>query len=156
MTDNTYLLTNVLKEAQERIHAQEQARQHDQKFWADEIYKLKQRLEKLENMIPDAFMDFEKQLISIKDCVLSIMQQYSIPTLSQEPDLLAICVAERKKPKFVKGDRIAVYYWKGRRIGTISSITETGMIYFIEDGFYSAHEDCPFHPKQCRRLRKKK
>ena len=54
-------------------------------------------------------------------------------------------------------DRIAVYTCKEDRLtGKISGIDSRGMIYFIEDGFYSAHNDSPFHPKQCRKLRKKK
>lgn len=64
MTDNTYLLNNALTEAQNRIYAQEQGRQHDQKYWADQIYGLKQRIEKLEQQInmPQSTNTWEKEI----------------------------------------------------------------------------------------------
>lgn len=55
--------------------------------------------------------------------------------------------------KFTKGDRVRVY-GKFPFTGVITNITSYG-IYVHEDGFYSAHNDCPVHEKQCRRLKKK-
>lgn len=58
--------------------------------------------------------------------------------------------------KFEVGDRVAVYHvWKGRLTGKVDAINERGHLSVIEDGFYSAHEDGPFHPKQCRKLVKR-
>lgn len=59
--------------------------------------------------------------------------------------------------KILIGDRIKVYHgWKKPMIGKCVGVNEDGLIQFTEDGFYSAHNDSPFHPKQCRKLNKKK
>ena len=53
------------------------------------------------------------------------------------------------------GDRVAVYSRYQRLIGVVKEVTVQGLICFAEDGFYSLHEDSPFHPKQCRKLVKR-
>jgi hypothetical protein len=59
--------------------------------------------------------------------------------------------------KFKEGDRVIVYY-KGNLSfkGIITDLDSKYGLSVTEDGFYSAHDDSPFHPKQCRRLVKKK
>lgn len=64
--------------------------------------------------------------------------------------------------KFKVGDRVRVR--RGGRMpfdGKVSHILpeingRCGGIGVIEDGFYSVHDESPFHPKQCRRLVKKR
>ncbi len=54
-----------------------------------------------------------------------------------------------------EGDRVKVYYYGCLDfIGVVTSVTHYGL-YITEDGFYSAHNECPFHPKQCRKLSSK-
>ena len=66
------------------------------------------------------------------------------------------------KPKaFAVGDRVKVL--RGGRmpfVGKVDAVTEGHIgksdgIFVIEDGFYSNHEDSPFHPRQCVKLVKK-
>jgi cell division protein FtsB len=58
--------------------------------------------------------------------------------------------------KFRLGDRVAVHR-EGRLPfrGTIFNILH-GKLSVIEDGFYSAHDDSPFLPGQCKKLIKKR
>lgn len=58
--------------------------------------------------------------------------------------------------KFRLGDRVAVHR-EGRDAfrGTIFNIVN-GKLSVIEDGFYSAHDDSPFLPSQCRKLVKRR
>ena len=61
--------------------------------------------------------------------------------------------------KIKAGDRVAVYGYFGRITGEVIAPYQRGktMYFFvIEDGFYSAHNDGPFHEKQCRKLVKKR
>jgi hypothetical protein len=61
--------------------------------------------------------------------------------------------------KFKVGDRVAVYGYFGRIKGKVDYIEYTisgRYLYVIEDGFYSCHDDGPFHIKQCRKRVKKK
>jgi hypothetical protein len=63
------------------------------------------------------------------------------------------------KTKIIPGDRVAVYGYFGRITGKVSDTNQRGktMYFFvIEDGFYNAHNDGPFHEKQCRKLIKKR
>jgi hypothetical protein len=58
--------------------------------------------------------------------------------------------------KFNVGDRVKVH--RGGRApfkGKIDAITGDTSIQVIGDGFYSVHEDAPFHPRQLVRLRPK-
>jgi|GEM_PF-6595660 len=73
------------------------------------------------------------------------------------------CKTERKPQaeleyilKFRLGDRVAVHP-EGRDTfrGTIFNIMHN-KIYVIEDGFYSGHDDNPFLPSQCRKLKRVK
>lgn len=63
--------------------------------------------------------------------------------------------------KFQVGDRVAVYSGPRRFIGRVNSAIGTlgdsnyHSVHVIEDGFYLVHEDGPFHPKQCRKLKAK-
>lgn len=60
--------------------------------------------------------------------------------------------------KFKEGDRVAVYTNReGRITGKVEAlcINRPDVVFVIEDGFYSCHNDSPFHIKQCRKLRKK-
>jgi hypothetical protein len=59
--------------------------------------------------------------------------------------------------KFKLGDRVIVYC-KGNLSfkGIITDLHSKYGLSVTEEGFYSAHDDSPFHPKQCRRLVKKK
>lgn len=57
---------------------------------------------------------------------------------------------------FSVGERVRVYHRNSVFNGKIDSIKPTGEVRVIEDGFYSVHDESPFHPKQCRRLKPKK
>lgn len=63
--------------------------------------------------------------------------------------------------EFKLGDRVKVYTGRGVFKGDVSGrvngpeFANSGCLLVTEDGFYSAHDDGPFHPKQCRHLRKK-
>lgn len=59
--------------------------------------------------------------------------------------------------KFQVGDRVRVYHGHKSFKGTIKDIHNGGggLLYVMEDGFYSYPEDAPFSPKQCRKLVKK-
>lgn len=56
--------------------------------------------------------------------------------------------------KFKEDDRVKVYY-KGNLefIGTVYRTDKNYGLFIIEDGFYSCHNDSPFHPMQCRKLK---
>lgn len=57
--------------------------------------------------------------------------------------------------KFKIGDRVKVYCnvpFTGKITG-IDSLR--GNFFVTEDGFYSCHNDSPFHPKQCRKIFKR-
>lgn len=60
---------------------------------------------------------------------------------------------------FKVGDRVRVYHGWREIEGQVTSIANTNLaselIHVTEDGFYSAHEDGPFAPEQCRKLVKK-
>lgn len=58
---------------------------------------------------------------------------------------------------FKIGDRVRVY-GEGVFDGIIESISDSNADYLfvVEDGFYSVHDEAPYHYKQCRRLMKKK
>ena len=61
------------------------------------------------------------------------------------------------KPKVSVGDRVKVY--RGGRApfkGNVEAVTGDTSIQIIEDGFYSVHEDAPFHPRQLTRLKPRK
>lgn len=55
------------------------------------------------------------------------------------------------------GDRVKVFTGREEFKGKISGWDPKfpNAFFVIEDGFYSAHNDCPFHPKQLRRLKQK-
>lgn len=53
------------------------------------------------------------------------------------------------------GDRIRVYH-RSVFTGKVDTISPDGYIGVIEDGFYSQHDESPFHPKQLRRLKPRK
>lgn len=57
--------------------------------------------------------------------------------------------------KFKVGDRVAVYNRHWRITGRIEDINCHGKLFVIEDGYNSCHEESPFSPKQCRRLKRK-
>ena len=54
------------------------------------------------------------------------------------------------------GDRVRVFTNRKEFKGWVDLISSSGMLSVIEDGFYSAHNDGPFHPRQCVRLVPKK
>ena len=60
---------------------------------------------------------------------------------------------------FKVGDRVRVYHGWRSFVGTVEKVVDLpnqkSGIFVIEDGFNSCHNDSPFHPKQCRRLKKK-
>ena len=52
------------------------------------------------------------------------------------------------------GDRVRVFH-RNVITGKVDTISPDGHIGVIEDGFYSQHDESPFHPRQCVRLKKK-
>jgi hypothetical protein len=53
------------------------------------------------------------------------------------------------------GDRVKVYChypFKGKISGSHSMANGDKYFYVTEDGFFSAHNESPFHYKQCRKL----
>lgn len=70
-------------------------------------------------------------------------------------------MSKDKKP-LQPGDRVRVVHGTRSFTGKVSSFAMTyadreGVFHHvIEDGFYSAHEDGPFHRRQCVRLVKRK
>lgn len=58
--------------------------------------------------------------------------------------------------KFSVGDRVRVYSNTPTFDGKVTGMLPNGNIFVTEDGFYSCHNDSPFHPKQCRKLIKRK
>lgn len=55
--------------------------------------------------------------------------------------------------QFKVGDRVAVYECFARHVGIITGMTKKTSFYVRLDGF---DDGCAYHPKQCRRLVKKK
>lgn len=60
------------------------------------------------------------------------------------------------KKELSVGDRCRVFHRHESFKGKIDAIAKDGSLFVIEDGFYSCHNEAPFHPEQCRRLVKKK
>lgn len=67
-----------------------------------------------------------------------------------QDDFLPMNGHAMNEQEFKAGDRIRVY--RGGRSpieGTVTYISPLLGIGFTEDGFYSAHDESPFHPRQC-------
>lgn len=60
------------------------------------------------------------------------------------------------KRRFEAGERCKVYTSREKFKGKIDAVDPNGNLHVIEDGFYSCHEDSPFHPRQCVKLRSRK
>lgn len=62
----------------------------------------------------------------------------------------------KQSKSFAVGDRVKVH--RGGRApfkGKVEAVTGVTSIQIIEDGFYSVHDDSPFHPRQLVRLKVK-